>query len=256
MRVLLHIASVHSHFMLSVLPYQVAKEAVEDEALEDEEKDGNDVPLGKMIQRLKSQGNKSGKAKKKKSSSAEVKTDENDVDILKMVREINMDNVGATNKFESSNGHKHPSKIKKLDSERNESKKRKYEDETPIAVPKRQRSSSGGFRSLKNNSKTPSRVSKDGLNQSRVSAFQSDDMDEDILDSEVKTPVQKRKVKRTKSDSMSRAGKNRSSSSKRKRKGSDSDHDDEQNEAGESDNDNTEVSYSIYQFLGYIYFIL
>ncbi|KAI9161603.1 hypothetical protein LWI28_018987 [Acer negundo] len=63
----------------------VVSEAVEDVVLEDGERDGNDVPLGKMIQRLKSQGTKAGKAKKKKSLPAEVKNAENDVDILKMI---------------------------------------------------------------------------------------------------------------------------------------------------------------------------
>ncbi|KAL5769361.1 hypothetical protein ACOSQ2_016144 [Xanthoceras sorbifolium] len=221
----------------------VASEAVEDGALEDGERDGNDVPLGKMMQRLKSQGTKAGKAKKKKSLPTEVKTAENDVDILKMVREINVDNRGISNKFESSNGHKH-SLSTKLDSEHQESRKRKSGDETSISVPKRQRSSSAysGFRSLKSNSKAASRVSKDDSHQARISSFQSAEMDADIHDSEGKTSMQKRKVKNTKSDLLvSSFGKNTSFSWKHKGKGSDSDHD-EESEVGEADDDDLENS--------------
>ncbi|TXG69783.1 hypothetical protein EZV62_004718 [Acer yangbiense] len=226
--------------------HYVVSEAVEDVALEDGERDGNDVPLGKMIQRLKSQGTKAGKAKKKKSLPAEVKNAENDVDILKMVRDINLDNLGSSNKFESSNGHKHsPSKNTKLDSEHQESKKRKSSDETPISVPKRRRSSSAysGFRSPKSASKAASRVSKDDAPQARVSTSESAEMDEDIHDSEGKTSVQKRKAKNTKSDLLvSSFGKNRTFSSKRKGKGSDSDQHDEENEVGEADDDDLETS--------------
>ncbi|KAK0598612.1 hypothetical protein LWI29_036294 [Acer saccharum] len=224
----------------------VVSEAVEDVALEDGERDGNDVPLGKMIQRLKSQGTKAWKAKKKKSLPAEVKNAENDVDILKMVRDINLDNLGSSNKFESSNGHKHsPSKNTKLDSEHQESKKRKSSDETPISVPKRRRSSSAysGFRSPKSTSKAALRVSKDDSPQARVSTSESAEMDEDIHDSEGKTSVQKRKAKNTKSDLLvSSFGKNRSFSSKYKGKGSDSDQHDEENEVGEADDDDLETS--------------
>ena len=65
------------------------------------------MPLRKMIKRLKSKGAKDGRSKKNKSLSAEAKDAENDVDILKMVREINLDSLGMSSKFESSNGHKH-----------------------------------------------------------------------------------------------------------------------------------------------------
>lgn len=196
------------------------------------------MPLGKMIQRLKSQGTKAGKAKKKKSSPAEVKDTENDVDILKMVREINFDNLGVSNKFESSNGHKHsPSKKTKLEPENHESKKRKATDGTSVPVPKRRRSVSAysGFRSPKSTSKGPLRASR---GDAGVSSFQSLDMDDYISDSEVKISTQKRKVKSTGSRSQG----NRNSSSKRKGRDSDLDHDDEVNEVGETDEGDMKVS--------------
>ncbi|KAJ4704111.1 sister chromatid cohesion protein PDS5-like A-like [Melia azedarach] len=221
-------ASVLTHFESLKLETdeKVGPEITNDEALEDEEKDGNDVPLGKMIQRLKSQGTKAGKAKKKKSSPAEVKDTENDVDILKMVREINFDNLGVSNKFESSNGHKHsPSKKTKLEPENHESKKRKATDGTSVPVPKRRRSVSAysGFRSPKSTSKGPLRASR---GDAGVSSFQSLDMDDYISDSEVKISTQKRKVKSTGSRSQG----NRNSSSKRKGRDSDLDHDDEKSD--------------------------
>ncbi|KAL9455540.1 hypothetical protein AB3S75_004875 [Citrus x aurantiifolia] len=67
--------SVLTHFeSLKLETHEVAgSEIARHEALDDLEKDGNEVPLGKMIQQLKSQGAKGGKARKKKSSPAEVK---------------------------------------------------------------------------------------------------------------------------------------------------------------------------------------
>lgn len=217
----------------------VGSEIARDEALDDLEKDGNEVPLGKMIQRLKSQGAKGGKAKKKKSSSAEVKDTENDVDILKMVREINLDNMGVLNKFESSNGHKHfPSKQTKVDLEDEESKKRKATDVTSIPVPKRRRSLSahGGFRTPKSNSKAPLRASGDGSHHTGVSSFQSIDVDDDISESEGKITTKKKKFTSNESDSFaSRFQRRRSFSSKHKGKSTDLGHDNEADELGEAD---------------------
>lgn len=75
--------------------HQVDEEGV----INDNDRDGNELPLGKMIKRLKSRGTKSRKVKNKKSSPAKKKHAENDVDILKMVREINFDAMGMSSKF-------------------------------------------------------------------------------------------------------------------------------------------------------------
>lgn len=210
------------------------------------------MPLGKMIQRLKSQGAKGGKAKKKKLSSAEVKDTENDVDILKMVREINLDNMGVLNKFESSNGHKHfPSKQTKVDLEDEESKKRKATDVTSIPVPKRRRSLSahGGFRTPKSNSKAPLRASGDGSHHTGVSSFQSIDVDDDISESEVKITTKKKKFTSNESDSFaSRFQRRRSFSSKHKGKSTDLGHDNEAGELGEADEGDLKVSIYSVQF--------
>lgn len=233
--------SVLTHFeSLKLETHEVVgSEIARHEALDDLEKDGNEVPLGKMIQQIKSQGAKGGKAKKKKSSPAEVKGTENDVDILQMVREINLDNLGVLNKFESSNGHKHfPSKQIKVDLENEEIKKRKATDVTSFPVPKRRRSLSahGGFRTPKSNSKAPLRASGGGSHHAGVSSFQSIDMDDDISETEVKISTKKKKFTSNESDSFaSRFQGSRSFSSKRKGKSADLGHDNEADEVGEAD---------------------
>ncbi|XP_044496291.1 sister chromatid cohesion protein PDS5 homolog A-like [Mangifera indica] len=219
----------------------VCEEIAEDEALKDDERDGNEVPLGKMIQRIKSQGGKTGKAKKKKSSLAEVNNAGNDFDILKMVREINLDNLGSSNKFESSNGHKHsPSKKINFDLDHQESKKRKTTDAVSISVPKRRRSSSAfsGFKSPKSASKGSLRVSGDDSFEAKVSSYSSIKMDTDIHDSEGRKSMEKKQFKNSKSGLLAVGSQRRRTfSSKWKGKGSDTDHDDEANEVGESDDD-------------------
>lgn len=121
--------------------FQVPSQLTEDDALKDSEKDGNEIPLGKMIKNIKSQGTKGKKVKKNKSVPAGIKKTENDIDILNMVREINLDNLGISSNFESINGHEHSSKKVKKDPECATTKKRKADETTPAPVPKRRRSS-------------------------------------------------------------------------------------------------------------------
>ncbi|XP_065851682.1 sister chromatid cohesion protein PDS5 homolog A isoform X2 [Euphorbia lathyris] len=135
---------------------KIKSDVVDDEILKDSEKEGNDVPLGEIMKQLKAQGTKSGKVKKKLSS-AKSKNAESGVDILKMVREINLDNLGLSGKFESSNGHKHDP-IEKTSSEPEHQivKKRKPADIASVPVPKRRRSSShSAFRLSSSNLNTP-----------------------------------------------------------------------------------------------------
>ncbi|KAK7331159.1 hypothetical protein VNO77_25376 [Canavalia gladiata] len=135
--------SVLAHFEsleLEMVPSQLA----EDDSLKDSEKDGNEMPLGKIIKGIKSQGTKGKKVKKKKKKSvpAETKKAENDIDILNMVRQINLDNLGISTNFESSNGHeKSLSKKLQKDPDCATIKKRKVGEVTPVTVPKRKRSS-------------------------------------------------------------------------------------------------------------------
>ncbi|XVF75159.1 hypothetical protein PTKIN_Ptkin13bG0164900 [Pterospermum kingtungense] len=209
----------------------VHTETAEEEALKDS--DGNEVPLRKMIKQLRSKGSKDGRAKKNKSLSAEVKDAENDVDILKMVREINLDSLGMS-KFESSNGHKHfPTKKAKLDLEHQKGKKRKVSAAASVPVPKRKRSSTAS----RSASKVPSKDSGDDWHEVKDSLFQSTEMDIDkLLESKDKTPIRQKVNEKNESDYLvSCIRKKRSISSKRKGKDSDWGHSDEANEDEEED---------------------
>ncbi|KAM6585541.1 hypothetical protein CsatB_012543 [Cannabis sativa] len=142
----------------------LVSETAEDENLKEGEGDGNEVPLGKIIKHLRSKGAKAKKSKKAKSTLPESGIAENQVDVLKMVREINLDNLGKSNKFESSNGHERsPSKISTPDIQHKQNEKRKASDETPVPVPKRRRSASGqsAFRSPSSTLKVSSTDTRD-----------------------------------------------------------------------------------------------
>ncbi|XP_010538450.1 PREDICTED: sister chromatid cohesion protein PDS5 homolog A-A-like isoform X2 [Tarenaya hassleriana] len=153
----------------------VTTEATEAEDIKDGESDGNEVPLGKIIERLKSRG----KGKKNKSLPVRTENGENDVDILKMVREINLDQLGVLNKFESSNGKKHsPGMRGDTGQEDKHTNKRKAGDATSlISVPKRQRSSSGHspFKFSSTSPRFPSKSSKDELQQGRDISWDTND---------------------------------------------------------------------------------
>ncbi|GMY36602.1 sister chromatid cohesion protein PDS5 homolog A isoform X4 [Fagus crenata] len=222
-------------------------EAAQDEEPKHGEVDGNEMPLGKMLKSLKSKGGKAKKVKKDKSLRAEVKNAENDVDILKMVREINYDNLGMSTKFESSNGHEHVlSKKIKMDPKLGKGKKRIAGDTTSVPVPKRRRSSSAhsAFRSPTSTSKAPLRASGDDLNKARVSSFQSIEMDPDTSpDTKDKMSMRKKKVARAESDLLvSCIRKNTSFSSKHKDKLSNQGHNDEVNEEEEANEHDAEKS--------------
>lgn len=210
----------------------------EDETLKDSEKDGNE-PLGKMLKRLKSQGAKAGKGKKNKSLPAETENAGNDVDILKMVREINLDNLEIP-KFESTNGHgPSPNKKPKMDREHKKGGKRKVNDAGSVQVPKRRRSSSAhsSFKISKSTSKLTSKTPGDD-------SHQESDMDEDIFpDMKDKTPVRKGMPESTSSDLLvSSFQKNKSFLPKHKGKGSSWHQNDEGVESGEADDDDMKRS--------------
>jgi sister-chromatid-cohesion protein PDS5 len=140
--VLLHFRALklESHADASVIP-----QTSENEVMIDGESDGNEIPLGKIVERLRAQGTKTRKGKKNKSVPAEDENGKNDVDVLKMVREINLDHLQMLDKFESSNGHKHsPSERAEICQRDQKGNKRNVGDATSVvSVPKRRRSSSG-----------------------------------------------------------------------------------------------------------------
>ncbi|XP_020691826.1 sister chromatid cohesion protein PDS5 homolog A [Dendrobium catenatum] len=70
-----------------------------DEILLEKDNDDNDVPLGKMMKLLKCQGTKKKKAKGQ-TSNFDLKSKDEDVDVLGMVREINLDTIKAARSME------------------------------------------------------------------------------------------------------------------------------------------------------------
>lgn len=129
---------------------QIKSDVISDEALKDGEKEGNDVPLGKIMKQIKAKCTRSRKDKKKPSLGKTEKA-ESGVDILQMVREINLDNLGLSDKFESSNGHKHEASEKTSPTtEHQKVKKRKPTDVASVPVPKRRRSSHSSSKSFLN----------------------------------------------------------------------------------------------------------
>ncbi|XP_010441422.1 PREDICTED: sister chromatid cohesion protein PDS5 homolog A isoform X6 [Camelina sativa] len=139
---------LESHADASVIP-----QTSEEEVMIDGESDGNEIPLGKIVERLRAQGTKTRKGKKSKSVPAEDENGKNDVDVLKMVREINLDHLQMLNKFESSNGHKHST----------------GDATSVVSVPKRRRSSSGHspFKFSNSGPKVPLKASEEELHQER-----------------------------------------------------------------------------------------
>ncbi|KAG4401440.1 hypothetical protein GLYMA_07G268200v4 [Glycine max] len=203
----------------------VQSQSAEDEASKDDEKDGNEIPLRKMLKNIKSQGTSGKKVKRNKSVPAETKKTGNDFDILNMVREINVDNLGTPTNFEPSNGHDHSLIKKELkDPEYATGKKRKASKTTPVPVPKRRRSSSahGKLRLSTSISKASRRVSGVDSPQPKLP------LDEEVNpDADSKT-MQRKMVKGSEKDLLL-------SSLKRKVKGSDSYHNDELNKPDEHD---------------------
>ncbi|CAN6856306.1 unnamed protein product [Brassica oleracea] len=140
--VLAHFSSLklESHADSSVIP-----QASEHEGMNDDESDDNEIPLGKIVERLRAQRTKSREGEKNKSVSAEDESGKTDVDVLKMVREINLDHLRTVDTFESSNGHTHsPGKRSNTGETDQKATKRSAGDGTSVvSVPKRRRSSSG-----------------------------------------------------------------------------------------------------------------
>ncbi|GAB4830723.1 hypothetical protein Ancab_004756 [Ancistrocladus abbreviatus] len=133
--------SVLAHFESLKLEVNgmVHSEIAQDDILEDTERDGSEMPLGKLIKHIKSRRNKAKKVVKNDYLPSEMNNVGHDVDILNVVREINLDGLEGLAKFESSNGHETILGSKRNDEE-NQKKKRKGRDAASVSVPKRRRS--------------------------------------------------------------------------------------------------------------------
>ncbi|MED6121428.1 hypothetical protein PIB30_030020 [Stylosanthes scabra] len=122
----------------------VPSKSPDNEASEDNEQDETDIPLGKMLKRIKAQATSGKKVKRSKNVTAEVENAENDDDILTPVKQSNLNESGVSTNFEPSNGHEHSLSKNALKNPEysSSSKKRKAGETTPISTPKSRQSSS------------------------------------------------------------------------------------------------------------------
>lgn len=199
---------------------QVNSVPVEDDIMKDSDTEGSEIPLGKLMKRLKAKAAKARKEVKNESAPA-GKSNENDFDILKMVDEINSDNMGKSSKTGSSNNHEHK---KKRGNDNLQKRKSMFNESKDVPVPKRKRTSSGlAHKSVQaspsKGSKTPSKLEQEN------NGDDSDKVDEDLQTTSEDKVMKEKKVESADSDLLiSSAGKKSSAPPKQKGKRSDRDH--------------------------------
>ncbi|XP_041993730.1 sister chromatid cohesion protein PDS5 homolog A-like isoform X1 [Salvia splendens] len=209
---------VFAHFeSLKLKTNEIANSVhAEDDNMKDSETEGSEIPLGKLMKRLKAKAAKARKEAKNQSAPAGI-SKENDFDILKMVKEINSDNLGTSGKIGSSNNAEHVGK-KRKNINQLEKRKTLLDESKDAPVPKRRRTSSAhAHKSLQT---TPPKGSKKPrkVNQEDTSDV-SDKMDEDLQTSSEDIAAQEKMEESTESDLLlSRMGKKSSASSKQKAK--------------------------------------
>ncbi|KZV51246.1 hypothetical protein F511_05903 [Dorcoceras hygrometricum] len=132
--------SVLSHFESLKLETNgiINSEIAEDDIMKDSDSEGSEMPLGKLMKRLKAKLAKTRKEVKSEPSPAEAARGSS-FDILKMVKEINYD-LGTSSKLVSSNGHQYVNK--KRSGQKIQKRKSMLGETTNVPVPKRRRSSS------------------------------------------------------------------------------------------------------------------
>lgn len=187
-----------------------------------------------MLKLLKAKNTKARKVVKNESVPAGTKNEDN-VDILKMVREINLDNLGISNKAEVSNGHEDVGKKIKTDQKHWKKRKRVGSEKTNVSVSKQRRlSAQGAYKvSISRN------ASKGSLSQEEGSS----ESDEELRTvSEGKMSLQENMVEPAESDLLVTCLQNNSNSlSKRKSKISDKDRTNEANKVGGLDDYDVKV---------------
>ncbi|KAG8385890.1 hypothetical protein BUALT_Bualt03G0092100 [Buddleja alternifolia] len=196
--------------------------AEDDDFLKGSETEGSEMPLAKLMKRLKAKGMKARKESKNESA-ADVVTDKNDFDILKMVKEINSNNLGATSKFETSNGHGFVHK-KRRSGHKLHKRKTLFTESKDVPVPKRRRTSS--TKAHKSLSAIPLKGSQRPNNVNKTSvSVEFGKMDEELQSSSEDLPMPEKTAEPTgKNLLVSRISKKSNSSSKQKGKQSDRDH--------------------------------
>ncbi|KAK6124752.1 hypothetical protein DH2020_041504 [Rehmannia glutinosa] len=192
----------------------------EDDIMKDSETEGSEIPLGKLMKRLKAKGAKARKEVKNESAPAGV-ANENNFDILKMVKEINSDNLGTAGKSGSSNGPEFVQKKKRSNSL--QKRKTMFSKSTDLPVPKRKRTASAQAHKSLPGSPSKGKRSID-INQENIDVG-FDKMDEELQTSSEDQSMKEKIAESAESDLLvSCIGKKSSSSSKQKGKRSNKDH--------------------------------
>jgi sister chromatid cohesion protein PDS5 len=169
--------------------------------IEETDEFGNEIPLGKIVKLLKSQGEKK-MGKKQKTPSGSVNA-ENDDDVLGLLREINMDNQETFEGSEKNKSKKHGS-----------NEKESTEKPVDFSTPKRKRSISNNRPQSTKGSKNSDELllhtpNTDGTKKSLESKLkrekrrnESTDTDQLVSPSSNKTPVSKENkgIKKTHND--------------------------------------------------------
>ncbi|KAL5972453.1 hypothetical protein ACLOJK_041708 [Asimina triloba] len=187
----------------------------DEKGLEDSDIDGAELPLGKMMKQLKSQRIKKRKKVGKQSLPSEKNNTENDMDILGMVREINLENNERASTMENSksgSNQKHFATKERIDqngkkiSESQKKKKKKTGDIFSTPVPTRKRSPFGKDTRRqshsKNSVKSIEKTSQTSSKNTEISPLRSIKVDGDLFSwSEVKLPKEKSMVEPNEPDS-------------------------------------------------------
>ncbi|KAL3643305.1 hypothetical protein CASFOL_014120 [Castilleja foliolosa] len=183
----------------------------DDDIMKDSETEGGEVPLAKLMKRLKAKAAKARKDMKDESAPAGA-ANENEFDILKMVKEINSDDPGVADKPGSSNGTKYVYK-KENSNDKLEKRKSWFSKTMDVPVPKRRRTATT------KGSNRPANMHQENIHVG------IEKMDEDCPTSSEKQPKKEKVAESAESDLLvSHGGKKSSSSSKQKVKRSDKNH--------------------------------
>ncbi|KAL6520454.1 hypothetical protein OROHE_017042 [Orobanche hederae] len=128
----------------------------EDNIVKGSETEGSEIPLAKLMKQLKAKAAKSRKEAKNESVPDEL-ANENDFDILKMVKEINSDNLGTAGKHGSSNGPEYVDK-KEKSSHKLQKRKSFFSKSIDVPVPKRRRTTHAS-----KGSKRPTNINQENI---------------------------------------------------------------------------------------------
>lgn len=195
---------------------------MEDDIMKDSDIEGSEIPLGKLMKRLKAKAAKARKEVKNESAPAGV-SDENNFDILKMVKEINSDNLGKDSKIGSSNDHERIHK-KRRSTDNLQKRKSLFNESKDVPVPKRKRTSSGQAHKPLQASPSKGSSMPNKINQEN-NGDDSDKADEDLQTTSEGKVMKEKTAESAESDLLvSSVGKKSSASSKKKGKRSDRDH--------------------------------